>query len=161
MTDKDFHKIQEWANVGGGIIPVSTNAVEMLEQSHKGEVFSFIEITNRDVKFHRCYFSLLGYIYDYLPNSFKKKVSKDKFYVFVKHLKKEYEVLFTFQDGTIMVEYESIAFGKMSQKTFENYIKEQLPFIYENILGKFFEGEMLDGIIETIEEEYKKFLSKL
>lgn len=161
MIDKDYHNIQEWAVMGGGLIPVSSNAIELLEQSRKSEVLSFIEVTNRDVKFHRCYFSLLGYIYDYLPSSFKRKVKKEKFYIFIKHLKGEYEVLFEFQDGTKMVEYESIAFGRMSQKTFENYIREQLPYIYENVLGKFFEGEIYDGIIETIEEEYKKFLAKL
>jgi hypothetical protein len=60
-----------------------------------------------------------------------------------------------------MVEYDSIAFGRMSQKTFESYIREQLPWIYEEVLGSYFEGEMLDGIIETIEEEFKKFLAKL
>ena len=161
MTDKDYHRIQEWVNVGGGITPLSTNAIELLEQSHKGEVLSFLEVTNRDVKFHRCYFSLLSFIYDYLPASFKRKVKKDHFYKFIKHLKGEYEILFEFKDGTKLVEYDSIAFGRMSQKTFENYIREQLPFIYENIVGKFFEGEMYDGIIDTIEEEYKKFLSKL
>jgi hypothetical protein len=161
MKDSDFHKIQEWANVGGGLIPVSTNAIELLEQSHKGEVLSFLEVTNRDVKFHRCYFSLLNYIHSYLPAKFKKAVPEKNFYKWLKHLKGEYEILFTFADGTVLVEYDSIAFGRMSQKTFETYIREQLPYIYENVLGKFFEGEILDGIIETIEEEYKKFLSKL
>lgn len=161
MTDKDFHRIIELSNVGGGFIPVNSNATELLEQSHRGEVLSFLEITNRDLKFHRCYFSLLSYIYDYLPKSFKSKVEKDNFYKFIKHLKGEYEVLFEFADGTKLVEYDSIAFGKMSQKSFENYIREQLPWIYENVIGKFFEGDIYNGIIDTIEDEYKKFLSKL
>ena len=161
MTDKDYLRIQEWCNVGGGIIPVSDNAIELLEQSHKGEVLSFIEVTNRDVKFHRCYFALLNFIYGYMPAKFKKSVPEKNFYLFLKHLKKEYKVLFTFQDGTTMVEYDSIAFGKMSQKTFESYIRDQLPFIYENVLGAFFEGDILNGIIETVEDEFKKFLSKL
>lgn len=161
MSDNDFHKIMDFAYMGGGMIPVSQNAIELCEQSNKGEVLSFYECTSRDLKFHRCYFSLLGFIYDYLPKSFKSKVEKDNFYKFIKHLKGEYKVLFEFADGTKLVEYNSIAFGKMSQKSFENYIREQLPYIYENVVGKFFEGEMYNGIIETIEEEYKKFLSKL
>jgi len=161
MTDKDFHKIQEWVNMGGGIIPHSSNAIEMLEQSHKGEILSFIEVTNRDVKFHRCYFALINFIYGYMPGQFKKKVPEKHFYMFLKHLRKEYKIIFTFQDGSSAVEYDSIAFGKMSQKSFENYIREQLPWIYENVLGAYFEGDILDGIIETIETEFEKFLSKL
>jgi hypothetical protein len=92
---------------------------------------------------------------------FKKRVPENKFYIWLKHLKGEYEVLFEFKDGTKMVEYESIAFGNMSQKRFETFIRDQLPYIYENVLGKYFEGETLNGIIETIEKEYIKFLAKL
>lgn len=161
MTDKDFDKIQQWVNVGGGLTPYSQNAIELLEQSAKGEIISFIEVTNRDLNFHRCYMSLLAFIYEYLPPAFKKKVTKQNFYKWLKHLKGEYDVLFEFKDGTKLVEYESIAFGRMSQKTFENYIRDQLPWIYENVIGKYFEGNIYNGIIETIEDEYKVFLSKL
>ena len=161
MKDTDFHKLQEWVNVGGGIIPHSTNAIELLEQSHKGEVLSFLEVTNRDVKFHRGYFALLKFIYGYMPGQFKKKVSEKHFYLFLKHLRKEYNVIFTFKDGTSMVEYDSISFGNMSQKRFEEYIREQLPWIYSEVLGCYFEGEILNGIIETIEQEFDKFLAKL
>jgi len=161
MTDKDFHTLMDFAYVGGGLIPVSANAIELLEQTGKSEVLSFLEVTSRDIKFHRAYFSLLGFIYDYLPSSFKNQIKKDSFYKFLKHLKKEYKILYVFADGSQQIEYDSISFGKMSQKTFENYIREQLPWIYENVIGKYFEGDIYNGIIDTIEEEYKKFLSKL
>ncbi len=161
MSDKDFHKIVELAFVGGGWIPSNDNAIELSEQSHKGEVHAFLEMTNRDLSMHRGYFALLKFIYGYMPPQFKHKVSESNFYLFLKHLKGQYKVLFTFKDGTNMVEYDSIAFGKMSQKAFENYIREQLPFIYSDVLGAYFEGEMLNGIIETIEEEFKKLLSRL
>jgi hypothetical protein len=161
MTDRDFHRLMDFAFVGGGLIPVSANAIELLEQSDKGEVLSFLEITNRDLKFHRCYFSLLAFIYDYMPLQFRRKIEKDNFYKFIKHLKKEYKVLYTFADGSQQIEYDSIAFGKMSQKAFENYIREQLPFIYTEVIGAYFEGDIYNGIIETIEKEYKKFLAKL
>ncbi len=161
MTDKQYHKIVDLANAGGGFVPVNENASALLEQSHRGEVLSFIEVTARDIKFHRCFFSLLNFIYDYLPDSFKKKVSKDYFYIFVKHLKGQYKVLFEFKDGTKMVEYDSISFGKMSQKAFEDFIRELLPFIYTEIIGAFYGGDKYDAIIATIEEEYLNFLSKL
>jgi len=161
MTDKDFHKLVDYYNAGSGLLPVNQRAQELIEQSTKGEVISFIEVTQRDIKMHRCYFALLNFIYGYMPIKFKKAVPEKHFYLFLKHLKKEYQVIFTFQDGTTMVEYDSISFGRMSQKTFQEYIKNQLPFIYTDVLGAYFDGKMLDGIIETIEEEFKKFMSKL
>jgi len=161
MKDSDFLKLVELVNVGGGFMPANENATELLEQSVKGEILQFTEVTQRDVIFHRCYFSLIGYIYDYLPKQFKSQVKKQDFYIFLKHLKGNYKVLFTFKDGTKMVEYDSLSFGRMSQKTFENYIKEQLPWIYAEVIAPFYDGVIYDGIVENIENEYRKFLVKL
>ncbi len=161
MKDSDFLKLVQLTNVGGGFLPANENATELLEQSAKGEILSFVECTERDLKFHSCYFSLIGYIYDFLPNHFKKAVKKEVFYIFLKHLQGNYDVLFEFKDGTKMVEYKSLAFGRMSQKTFEEYIKNQLPYIYENVIGAFYEGAIYDGIVENIENEYRKFLTKI
>lgn len=161
MKKSDYDKLSEWLNVGGGLTPHNENAREIIEQSTRGEILTFDNKTYRDLSFHRCYFSLLNFIYDYLPVKFKETIPKERFYYFLKHLKGEYEVIFTFKDGTKMVEYESISFGRMNQTRFEEYIREQLPWIYENVLGLYFKGDMHNGIVETIEEEYKKFLSKL
>jgi hypothetical protein len=161
MKDRDFNKLVDFYNAGGGLLPVNQRAHELIEQTGKDEVLSFIEVTQRDLKFHRCYMSLLAYIYGYLPQSFQRKVAKDKFYIWLKHLKGQYDILFEFEDGTKLVEYESISFGRMSQIRFEEYIREQLPWIYTDVIGKFFEGDIYNGIIDTIEEDYKKFLSKL
>ena len=161
MKDSDYHKLIEMSFVGGGFIPINQNANDLVNRCIKGEIITFIEAKQRDIRFHRCYFSLLNFIYEYLPDKFKKAISRDNFYKWLKHLKGEYAECYTFKDGTKLIEYDSISFGKMSQKAFENYISEQLPFIYENVLGAFFEGEILKGIIETIEEQYQKFLSKL
>ena len=161
MKDGDFHKIIELAVVGGGLISANENAAELIEQSHKGEILSFMEVTASDLRFHRAYFSLLNFIYGYLPNRFKKQVPEKEFYKWLKHLKKEYKVIFTFKDGTQLVEYDSISFGNMSQKRFENYVREQLPYIYENVIAEFFEGDIYDSILATIELEYERFLAKL
>jgi hypothetical protein len=161
MKKSDYDKLTEWTNVGGGLVPYNDNAKELIEQSSRGEIFAFDNKTYRDLKFHRCYFSLLNFIYDYLPSKFKETIPESRFYYFLKHLKGEYEVIFTFKDGTTMVEYESISFGRMDQNRFKEYIREQLPWIYENVIGLYYKGDMYTGIIQTIEEEYKKFLSKL
>jgi hypothetical protein len=161
MKHSDYNKLIELKNMGNGWIPANENAQELTEQSRRGEVVTFAEVTARDLKFHKAYMSLLGFIYDCLPNKFKEAIPKEKFYIFVKHLKKNYQVLFTFKDGTSLVEYESIAFGNMSQKRFETYVREQLPFIYENVIGEFYKGDIYNNIVATIEEEFKNFLAKI
>jgi hypothetical protein len=161
MKDGEYHRLIEMANVGGGWVPANENATELLDQTHKGEITTFEEVTVRDLSMHKCYFSLLNFIYGYLPNRFKKQVPEKEFYKWLKHLKKEYKVVFTFKDGTQLVEYDSISFGNMSQKRFENYVREQLPYIFENVIAEFFEGEIYDSILATIELEYERFLAKL
>lgn len=161
MTDKDYNKSLQLVWVGGGFLPANERASELAEQCRNGEILSFMEITDRDIKFHRAYMSLLAFIYGYLPPQFKSVVPKDKFYQFLKHLKGQYKVLFSFKDGTQLVEYDSIAFGNMSEKRFKEYVKEQLPWIYTNVIGEFFKDEIYDSIIATIELEYEKFFSKL
>jgi|GEM_PF-1040474 len=162
MKDTDFNKICEFTSAGTGLLPFNQNAIELVDAVTSGEVISLIEVTARDVNFHRAYFSLIGYIYDWLPKSFKSKILKDKFYIFLKHLRGDYDVVFEFKDGTKFIEYHSIAFGRMSQKRFEAYVREQLPFIYGEVIQVLYpEKETSDRIIAAIEDEYEKFLSKL
>ena len=161
MTQEDYNKLLDFAYVGGGFIPANIKATEYAEQCVKGEIVSFKEATQRDISFHRCYFSLLNYIWKYLPKSFRDRIPESEFYKWLKHLKEEYEVKYTFKDGTQLVEYTSISFGMMSQKEFKDYVKNQLPYIYENVIGVFFEGDIYIGIIDNIENEYERFMAKL
>jgi hypothetical protein len=161
MNDKSYHKIVSFKYMGGGFIPANENARDLETRAKRNEELYFIEVTGRDLKFNRCYFALLGYIYEYLPEKFKRSIKKSDFYQFVKHLKGDYNVIFEFNDGTKMVEYESISFGRMSQKSFEAYISEQLPFLYSEVVGAFFEGAIYDNIISNIENDYKSFLNRL
>lgn len=161
MTDVEYAKMQEYAWVSGAMMPQNQIAIELTEQAVEGEVFTFKEITARDVSFHRCYFSLINYIWSWMPKKFKEKVVEAKFYMWLKHLKGEYEVLFEFKDGTKLVEYESISFSKMSQPGFETYIREQLPWIYKNVVGQYYHNETYNDVLEDIEREYKRFLNRL
>lgn len=162
MKKSEYDNLTEWVNVGGGLTPYNENAKELLGQSFRGEIFTFKNQTARDLSFHRCYFSLLNFIYGYLPEKFKESVPESRFYHFLKHIKGEYDVIFEFKDGTKMIEYESISFGMMNQHKFKKYIKNQMPYIYENVIRPFYPNDdIYNGIIETIELEYEKFLSKL
>ena len=161
MKDSEFSKIIELQPVGGGFIPSNENARELLTMSRQSEILSFKEVTQRDIKFHRCYFSMLGFIYDFMPQQFKAKIKKQVFHKFIQHHKGEFKIIHEFKDSPPLLEYDSISFGNMSQKRFEETIREQLPFIYEFVLGAYYKDEILVNIIAIIEEEYKKFLSKL
>jgi hypothetical protein len=161
MTVKDFDKIIDLVYMGGGFIPANQNATELEQNCVKGEVISFHEITARDLKFHRAYFALLTFIYGYMPASFKKSVPPKHFYRFIQHITGGYTTIVKFKDGSELNEYESIAFGRMSQKRFESYVKEQLPGIYENLIHRYFKDQIYDNIIQSIEDEFQSFLSKL
>jgi len=161
MNEKDYNNSIELVYKGGGFLPANERAEELTETLKVGEVLTFSECTARDLGFHRCYFSLLNTIYDYLPVKFQKSVERRDFYKFVKHLRGDFEVLYEFRDGTKMVEYHSIALGRMSQKRFEEFVRDQLPWIYENVLGQFFQDELYASIIEDIELQFETFLAKL
>lgn len=161
MKDTDYNDLVELTPVGGGFLPVNQNAQTMLEMGRRGEVIAFREVTARDLSFHRAYFALLRSIYAWTTPAFKQAISEQNFYQFLKHLQGQYEVLFEFQDGSKMIEYKSISFGRMSQKSFEDYVREQLPVIYEDVIMKLYDGDTASRIISSIEEEFEKFLAQL
>ena len=161
MTDKDFYNLVDFTNAGGGLLPVNGKAHDIMDATTQGDIVSFKSCTARDIRFHRCYMSLIAFIWDYMPKKFQNAVPKNKFYLWLKHLKGQYEVLCEFTYCTKLVEYEIISFTKMDQVRFKEYVREQMPYIYENVIGEYFKGVIYDNIIDTIEEEYKKFMVKL
>jgi hypothetical protein len=191
MKKSDHDKLIELSYTGGFMFkPENQNAFDLCNMSKIGQKALFGLKTPRDAKFHECYFVLLKFIWGYLPKQFHKEVPDKGFYIWLKHLKKEYDVTFSFIDEekqediasycldlgvsiddsakiaarfgkTELIEYESISFGRMSNEKFKDYVREQLPWIYEKVIAKFYKGEIYDGIIETIENEFEKFLSKL
>lgn len=161
MKDSEFNKLLEFSVTGGGMLPANQAAVDLIDNCAHGEVISLMEVTARDITYHRAYFSLLGYIYDWLPTRFKQTISRDRFYVFLKYIKGEYDVIYTFADGLQFIELRSISFGKMSQKTFAEYVRNQLPVIYSEVIGRLYQKQDADRIIASIEDEYKIFLSRI
>lgn len=161
MTDTEFNTLHEMAFTGGGWEPANQNAQELMDIASPGTIYTFKEVTGRDIKRLRCYFSLLNYIWEYMPDHFKVKVPVGKFYLWLKHLKGDWDVVFEYADGTKLIEYTSISFGKMSEHEFKAYIRNQMPWIYEKVIGLMYDGDVYDGIVDTIEEDYKSFFAKL
>lgn len=175
MTHEDYQKLIHLAYIkelpenskqaedilqNGFFIP-ATNMDSYLNELFEGEIRQFKAVTSRDLKLHRCYFSLLEYIYNYLPESFKNQVKSGVFYRWLQTLKGDYEVLFRFKDGRELLKYNSISFSKMDEHQFREHIKEQMPFIYDNVIMELFEEKTANVIIENIEKEYEKFFTKL
>ena len=158
MKQREYLALMEFKSLGTALMPLSQKARQMCEMN-RGSVLLMQEKTQRDLKFHRAYFSLLRFIYSWLPNNFKEAVSEKHFYQWLKHLSGKYEILYRFKDGTCMVEYESISFARMTQATFKDYVREQLSLIYEYLIHEICqEPEM---IIDTIEHEFESYLEKL
>lgn len=160
-TDTEYKDLLEFIPSNGVLVPANQAAIDMMSIVRAGEVQTLKNVSKRDIKFHRAYFSLLNYIYCMMPPKFRASISQNNFYVFLKKLKGEYDVLYEFNDGFQFVEYQSISFGKMTQETFKKYVADQLPVIYTELIQRLYQPEKATMVIESIEEEYKKFLSKL
>jgi hypothetical protein len=187
MKHSDFQDLIHLAYTDGKFIPTDTSICNDLIE---GEIISVKPIRTRDLPMHKCYFSLLNYIWKWMPAKFQEKVLNKYFYKWLQTLKKEYKILFSFADedkiksiidtcidlgisaenasiiatkyGKIdMIEYESISFGRMDEYKFRNYVKEQLPFINENLINKLFDEETANNIIEDVEKEFEKYFTKL
>jgi hypothetical protein len=161
MKDTEYIKLLEFTPINGVLVPSNQNSVELLSILNQGEVQLLQNVTARDLKFHKAYFSLLNFIWCAMPVNFRGQVPMDKFYLFLKAMKKDFSIIFEFKDGFKLVEYESISFGRMSQATFKMYVAEQIPFIYDLIQQVYKDPKRSEIVIESIEEQYKKFLSKL
>jgi hypothetical protein len=162
MKDRDYERLSEWLNEGGALTPFNDIATDLVDLSKKGQIVTMLEVTDRNLAFHRCYFSLMNYIYDQLPKRFRQRVAKKNFYKYLKQLRGEFDIIVQFEH-IVVIEYHSLSFSDMSQRQFEDYIREQLPWIYVKVIGKYYKvgGWRYNIKIESIEEKYMYFLSKL
>lgn len=158
MKQKDYLALMEFKSLGTALIPVSQDAIQLCEMK-RGQNILINEKTQRDLRFHRAYFSLLNFIYGWLPPQFKEAVPEKHFYQWLKHLNGQYEILYKFKDGTSMVEYQSISFARMTQVSFETFVRNQLTIVYEYLIRQICDEP--EKVIETIEYEFENYLSKL
>jgi hypothetical protein len=161
MKPEEYLGLIQVAKVGEMFAPANEVALQLNQDLEDGEIAYLKQSKSRDIKFHRAYFSLLNYIYDYLPNNFKKEVSQSNFYTFLKYLRGEIKILFEFKDGLQIIEPVSISFAKMDEAKFKDFIRQQLPYIYSDVIEKLYSPEKAKDIIFNIENEYEKFLSIL
>ena len=159
MKEIEFLELKHFTNHKNiGLIPATDESREWLEMLKQNETVNFKIVQSRDLKLHQAYFLVLGFIHDRLNPAFKKRIKKSKFYVFLKDLAKEYEVLYTFKDGTEHKEYKSISFGKMNNTKFKEYFNNQLIFIYEDLLVPLDQEYLMDEINTEFERVFSKLI---
>ena len=158
MKQEAFLEMKHFTNHQGiGLIPATNESREWLENLKLNEPVNFKVIEARDIALHKAYFGMLSFIYDRLKPSFKKQITKSRFYIFLKELAKEYDVIYTFADGTEYKEYKSISFGKMNNTKFKLYFNNQLSVIYEDLLFPLEQEYLMD----EINNEWEKVFTKL
>lgn len=161
MKPENYLNIMHLAKSNDGFVFANSKAEELFNNLSEGEIIELNLLQNRDLKLHRAYFALLGYIYDYLPGKFQKQVKKDYFYQFLKYAQNEIKIIFEFKNGLKICEPISISFSKMDNIEFKSFVRNQLPFIYSEVIGAFYKGQIFDDIIFNIEQEFEKTFSKL
>lgn len=158
MKTEEFLSIKHFTvHKSQALIPATPETREWLELLKHNEPINFKVVEPRDIKFHRCYFALLSFVYDQLNPSFKTQVPKYNFYQFLKMLSKEYTVVFKFKDGREFIEYKSISFSRMHQSTFKEYVNNQLSVIYEELLIPMEQEYLMD----SINSEFERFIDRL
>jgi hypothetical protein len=176
------------------LIPHGKNAINLIQNSAEGEILNFEENSARDLTFHKRYFKFLHKIWEVLPINFRLRIPDNVFYKFIKHLKKQYTIVYQFRDAekiksnlkllterkkelkltkkqieklaelfgrTEMIEYDSISFGRMTDKRFKDYVGEQIPFIYSDVIGRYYQDEAFDEKIREVEKGFKTFLKDI
>lgn len=156
-TDQYFSLLHFTVHKGNALIPSTPETQEWIEQTKHGQSVNFKLIEARDLGFHRCYFAVLAFIYDRLPKTFREKVDKENFYNFIKLIGKQYDTVYTLKDGTPLIQYKSISFGRMNQTKFREFVNEQLSIIYEEILIPL----EVDYIMDAANSEFETFMDKL
>lgn len=121
-----------------------------------GKEITLKEINMRDAKFHKCYFSWCGWLWEQMPLRFKQRYAKENMYKVLKLCAGQYNRNFTFKD-IYVVEFESISFKRMKESDFRTYVIEQITAFYTEILVPL----KMEHLQEEMEEQFKNFFNQL
>ncbi len=157
MKDREFENLLRFKVKYDALIPDNDKAKDYVLQNDRMEVY-LLPQTPRDIKFHACYFALVTYIWNIMPEKFKKYKCPNQFDMdkFMKVVCGQYELAMNYK-GKDFYSFESISFAKMNEEKFREYVSEQLSMFYTEILvplGK-------ENLMDDINNEFESFISKL
>lgn len=161
MTDKEYKRLLVFKNMqGAALIPENQNAIDRILTLKRDELIYFKDVTKRDISLHNCYFALLRYAWGLTTPALKAAVPCDKFHDWMKYMKDQIKWQYRFNDGVTIVEYESISFSRMDNNRFKDYIREQMPALYE-VFCSLYNSEYANMLIQKIEIEFERMFAKL
>ena len=154
MKDADFNKLAKFKGVNEVALPLNANAQELCLSGD----FYVIPATNRDLKFHACYFAFCNWLWMELPTRFKLERCQNRadMYKYLKIITGDYELRMTYK-GKEFHEFKSISFSKMKNEEFEAYVNDQLIALYENILVPLKRDDIYDKAVN----EFKRLFAEL
>jgi hypothetical protein len=159
---KDTDQILSYIFDGDYFIPANQEAIKNSQELMPGQYIYHKDVSTRDAIFHAGYFKFLSFCYSKMPVTFKKQCPNSKFYLFLKIYTGKYQVsnINVFGQNYPIVEYDSISFKNMTEEKFERFVKDQIPDIYK-LINESYDEYSYEKIIQEIELEYVRFLSKL
>ena len=156
VKQKEFKQSIPFKVTTAGLLPTEGEARDFCYQHNGSEVF-MKPATNRDLKFHRCYFKVLDWLWWQMPLSFKKRVEQKDMYLLMKLIRGQYKVTMQFKDIK-HIEYDSISFGKMNEEVFKDYVNDSLTAFLNEILIPMNLGHIYDESIEEFEGFYMQII---
>ncbi len=132
--------------------PATDHDRELLQHIKIGQPtrLTFKRVRNYD--FHKKYFALLNFAFDYWDPSLLEKWGEKNFERFRKDIiiLSGYYTQYVRLDNTVRVEAQSIAFANMPEEDFEKLYTATIDVIIKYVL-KNYTGEMLRSVVEEAE----------
>ena len=137
--------------MNGALYPASENDQELLKKIKSGEPTKVKLTRVRNYEFHKKYFALLNFAYDYWePATECAEKNFDRF-------RKDCIILAGFHDsyvrldGSTRIEPKSVSFASMSEDEFEDLYTKTIDVIVKYVL-KNYSGDMLRSVMEQVED---------
>lgn len=143
------------AKRGTGLFPTDLESEEIIKALTPEDNYNIQLKADRNALMHKAYFSILGFVWENLPETLQSKCKKNHFYMLLKELQGRFEVVYKNGDHEVK-EYESVNFSSMGQKRFHEVFKEDLEFIINGILKPL----KMDDFIIVLITEYERTLTK-
>ena len=139
----DAHFIKQ----DGRLVPATDRDREILDKIKAGEPVKITLKRVRNYQFHKKYFGLLSFAFDYWEPDGEKNF--DRFRKDIAILAGFYEQSVRL-DGSIRTEAKSISFGSMSEDEFEELYSKSIDVIIKYVCQQY-DGDMLRSLVDTVE----------
>ena len=123
------------------IIPVDDCGVDYVKKLKPGEIIKVTPVKPRNLKFHRKFFSMINFAFDYWqpPQAEWKGIAAVKS---IEVFREQVTILAGYRDvtfnldGSVKVKAKSISFAKMTEEEFESLYKAVFNVLWTHVMSK-------------------------